>query len=120
MRIMNKNNGYVALCYHYIRSKKKEEPFRRILGNSVDEFYKHIKLLKSNYQVLSPSEVLNFSYDEFSLDGDKYGLLISFDDGLSDHYRAASILAENGIKAFFFIPTCMLIDWMPANPTIIH
>lgn len=120
MRIMNKNNGYVALCYHYIRSKKEEGPFRRILGNSVDEFYKHIKLLKSNYQVLLPEEILNFSYDDFSLDGDKYGVFISFDDGLSDHYPAARILAENGIKAIFFIPTCILIDRMPANPTIIH
>ncbi|MGD8786009.1 MAG: polysaccharide deacetylase family protein [Phycisphaerales bacterium] len=117
---MNKKNGYVALCYHYIRPEKKEKPFRRILGNSIDEFYKHIKLLKSNYQVLSPDEVLNFSYDGFSLIGDKYGLFISFDDGLSDHYHIASILAENDIKALFFIPTCILIDLMPANPTIIH
>lgn len=117
---MNKNSGFCALCYHYVRPERKIDPFPRLLGNRTDQFRKHIELLTANYQILSPSDILNFFYGDFSLDNDRCGLFITFDDGLSDHYQAARILAEKGINAFFFIPTCVLMDEMPANPTIIH
>ena len=54
------------------------------------------------------------------MEKNKIGLLITFDDGLSDHYIAAKILAKHGIKALFFIPTCILEENLPVNPIIIH
>lgn len=111
-------NGYVGLCYHYIRSPG--DLFTDIFGSSVDDFCRHIELFSNSYQMISPDEAVRFSYGEFSLVEDKDSLLVTFDDGLSDHYRAACILAEKNIKAFFFIPTCVLADELPANPTIIH
>jgi len=115
-----KDRGFVGLCYHYIRPEKTQDPFPRILGNRVGEFRKQLSLLKREYRVLSPQEVSGFVESGWALRGDKHGVLITFDDGLSDHYLAAKILAENGIKALFFIPTCVLSDRLPANPTIIH
>jgi len=114
---MGKLKGYVGICYHYIRQPLLLE-FPGILGTSVADFYEHTEMLSNNYQVISPKEALQFSYGEFSLDDT--GVLITFDDGLSDHYLAASILAERNIKALFFIPTCILVDDMPANSTILH
>ncbi len=114
-----RRNGYLSLCYHYIRPEKKLNLFPKILGNKIDEFHKHIRLLKKNYSIISPDDAWRFSYTDFSLNS-KNGLLFTFDDGLSDHYKAAQILADYNIKAFFFIPTCVLMDKLPANPTIIH
>lgn len=120
MSKINRDNGYLALCYHYIRSARSHKQFPRILGNTASEFHKHIRMLKSQYAVISLDDAYKFSYENFFFKNGKYGVLITFDDGLSDHYLAAGILAEYGISGVFFIPTCILKDRLPANPMIIH
>ncbi|MBI3010232.1 MAG: polysaccharide deacetylase family protein [Candidatus Omnitrophica bacterium] len=113
--------GYVALCYHYIRdTQKKEGSFHRLLGTSQQEFSKHLDMLQGNYQLLRPQEVMRFSKGTFSLSSQKIGILLTFDDGLADHYQAAQILAQRGLSAYFFLPTCILKEKLPANPTILH
>lgn len=112
--------GYLALCYHYVRSTEGIKKFPRILGNTLDDFYKHIRMLKRQYGIISLNGAYRFSYEDFTLKNKKFGMLITFDDGLADHYLVANILAEQGIKAVFFIPTCILKDNLPANPTIVH
>ena len=109
------NKGFHALHYTYI--KPPGNPFPRILSNSVSVFRDHIKKLSRTYQVVSPQQVLDF-YRGKKLQ--KTGLLFTFDDGYSDHYYAAKILRKLGIRALFFIPTCILTDDQPINPTIIH
>ena len=116
----NVDNGYLSLCYHYIRNEKNSDPFPRILGNTSNQFKEHIKMFFENFQLISPSNAVDFSYNDYNLDENKIGLLLTFDDGLSDHFNAAKILAENNIQAIFFIPTCILKDNLPANPIIIH
>lgn len=111
---------YVGLCYHYIRQNKQTDPFPRILGTNVDEFYNHISMLQKNYQIISLEDAINISYNGFKLHKRKPGILITFDDGLSDHFTAAKILSEFNISAVFFVPTCVLEDKLPANPMIIH
>lgn len=112
-------NGYLSVCYHYIRPVTND-PFPRIFGNREDIFNKHVEALKDEYQTISLAEAIDFSYGNFNFQKGKYGLLFTFDDGLSDHYVAAKILADHNIKAVFFIPTCILSDGMPINPSIIH
>jgi len=111
---------YVALCYHYLRENKKSDPFPRILGNSIDEFYSHIKMLQKNYDVISLKDALSISTGKDEFNKKNTGILLTFDDGLSDHYTAAKILSELGISGTFFVPTCILDEQLPANPTIIH
>ena len=41
----NTPNGYLSLCYHYIRDNFNEKSFPRILGTSVTEFEKHIEIV---------------------------------------------------------------------------
>ncbi|AJW71781.1 hypothetical protein NADRNF5_2108 [Nitrosopumilus adriaticus] len=108
---------FTSLCYHYIRTKNNQFP--RILGNDIDEFIDHIKMLQKKYSIISANDVLNFYYNNQSFKNNK-NILITFDDGLSDHFEAAKILHENDIKAMFFVPTCILDEKLPANPMIIH
>ena len=116
----NTPNGYLSLCYHYIRDNSSEQSFPRILGTSVDEFEKHVEMFSNFFKLITPSDALSFSYGDYNFNDGEIGLLLTFDDGLSDHYVAAKILAKHGIKAIFFIPTCILKDELPANPIIIH
>lgn len=113
-------SGYLSLCYHYIRPEKNLDQFPNLLGNSESEFREHIRMVKSVFSPISLEEAKLFSYSNFSVSRKKYGLLFTFDDGLSDHYRAAEMLAEEGVQGAFFIPTCILKDNLPANPVIIH
>ena len=112
--------GFIALGYHYLRPDQKLELFPKIYGLKLDEFLNHIKMIKDKYEIISPEDVKRYYYSKFNLVNHKYSLLFTFDDGLSEHYTAANILAEHGIKAFFFIPSCIVKDRLPANPMIMH
>ncbi len=112
--------GFISLCYHYLRGPKETDPFPKILGTQVDVFREHLDMLTKKYQILSLEDVFAFFKGESVISDGRYGLLITFDDGLSDHYTGAKILYEYGIKGTFFIPTTILEDGLPANPNIIH
>ncbi len=107
--------SYAGLCYHYIRNRTNEFP--KIKGTDVDTFRDHLTMLKRGYQVISAEEATGFSCGNSELDN---GVLITFDDGLSDHYQAACMLHECGIQGIFFIPTCLLEERIPITPVIIH
>ncbi len=113
-----KNYGFLSLCYHYIRNDNND-PFPRILGTKISEFEKQIKMLKENFEIISLKDTSEFYSEKFEF-YNNHGMLITFDDGLSDHYKAAKILFDNNIKSIFFVPTCILKDETPANPMIIH
>ena len=112
--------GYIGLCYHYVRTGKEDKRFSRIIGNTEDQFRAHIEMIKGRYEVMAPEDAIDFSYGKYSPANGKTGVLITFDDGLSDHYGAARILYEYGLKGLFFISTTVLKDRLPANSTIIH
>ena len=102
-----------------MRDNDSSSRFPRILGNSVNDFKKHIEMFFEKYSLMTPNNAVDYSYGDFSLGQNQTGLLLTFDDGLSDHFLTAKILADNGINAIFFIPTCIL-NGVPANPIIIH
>ena len=110
----------MGLCYHYLRLNKQSDPFPRILGTNIDEFQNHLSMLQKNYHMISLKDALSISTGEDGFNKKNIGILITFDDGLADHYTAAKILSELNISAIFFIPTCILEEKLPANPTIIH
>jgi peptidoglycan/xylan/chitin deacetylase (PgdA/CDA1 family) len=111
---------FSTLCYHYIRPLNDLDPFKKLLGASEEEFYNHLEILSKNYEFITLNDAYDFLYHNKSKQTDKPGLLLTFDDGLSDHYLAAKILSEFNASGVFFIPTCILQNHEPANPTIIH
>ena len=110
----------MALCYHYIRPATSTDKFSKLQGLSQQMFRQHVEMLLEHYQILSPQDAISFSGGTYEFLNDKPGLLLTFDDGLSDHFDAAKILSEYGIKALLFLPTCTLLDGLPANPNIVH
>lgn len=111
--------GFLALCYHYVRPKD-DDCFPDLLGTGEDIFKEHIHMLKQNYQIVNLQDVCRFYSGHTVPISNMTGLLLTFDDGLADHYLAASVLAKQGLSGVFFIPTCILMDKLPPNPTIIH
>ena len=109
---------FLSLCYHYVR--ENNNTFPRILGTKREVFEDNICMIQQNYQMIDLDNVLNFLSNKQDFITSKTGMLITFDDGLSDHYEAAKILAEHNVKATFFIPTCIIEEKLPPNPTIIH
>ncbi len=108
----------LSLCYHYVREKNNHFP--RILGTPKEVFEDNIQMLKKNYKMIDLNDVVNSIYKKQNLSQSKTDMLITFDDGLSDHFETAKILTNNKINATFFIPTCIIEEKLPANPTIIH
>jgi peptidoglycan/xylan/chitin deacetylase (PgdA/CDA1 family) len=108
---------FVSLCYHYVRPKHGD-PFPRLLGTKVDDFVSQIRILKAKFQCVALDEIESTDYQNFITPN--CGLLFTFDDGLSDHLLAAEIMANEGLRGVFFIPTCILVDDLPANPMVIH
>ena len=94
LNFTNSQSAYLSLCYHYIRDTNSEKLFPKILGTPVNIFEEHIEMLLNNFELITPENALNFSYTDYKIQENKIGLLITFDDGLSDHYIAAKILAK--------------------------
>jgi peptidoglycan/xylan/chitin deacetylase (PgdA/CDA1 family) len=109
--------NFVSLCYHYIRPRVAD-PYPRLLGTRKDEFVAHIRALRGQFRPVAPQEI--GVHGELVSSDAKCGLLFTFDDGLADHLIAGEILAEEGLRGLFFIPTCILADGLPANPIVIH
>jgi peptidoglycan/xylan/chitin deacetylase (PgdA/CDA1 family) len=114
--------AFLSLCYHYIRDHDSARQVPRILGNTEEDFREHIEMLLKEYALITLDDVHALYYEQkpLPIPEGKMGMFISFDDGLSDHYHAAKILSDYGIRATFFIPTCVLQDKTPANPQVIH
>ncbi len=117
LNIASVTRDFVSLCYHYVRPKL-DDPFPRLLGTKVDDFVAQIRMLKAKFHCMTLDEIEDRDYRNFITH--KHGLLFTFDDGLSDHELAAEILFNEGLQGVFFIPTCTLMDDLPANPIVIH
>ena len=113
------NSEFFALCYHYIR-KNNDDPFPRLLGTKISDFNNHVEMIKKQFAILSLEEIHSMYYNQNEVIKNETGLIITFDDGLSDQFEAAKILSENNISGTFFIPTCIIKERLPANPIILH
>lgn len=111
--------GYLSLCYHYIRPDRAVDPVPDIMCTRIDEFRRQLEMLKRRFRLMPLKEAEEFSYGDFVPEGDRHGMLLTFDDGLSDHLTAARILAEEGIRETFFLPTAIL-EGFPATPPVMN
>lgn len=90
-----------AIMYHYVRQGSAELPHFHYLH--VDDFVRQLDDFADSYRFVGRDEFLDI------LDGAEVpadGLLLTFDDGLADHFDFVyPILKERGLWGFFFIPT---------------
>ena len=94
--------------YHDIRDFSNTDYKSRIELKSfltVDQFRSQLDYLIKNYRIISTNDLL----DSDNVCDDKCAIL-TFDDGLKDHYEVASILSDHNIKGTFLIPTVAIKD----------
>jgi peptidoglycan/xylan/chitin deacetylase (PgdA/CDA1 family) len=96
--------GLVVLNYHRIRADRPAEPClldEGVFGPTQSVFERQVKWLKSNFEVLSESELLDVcGAPEFR---GRYAA-ITFDDGYRDNYDLAfPVLKAHAAPAIFFI-----------------
>lgn len=88
--------------YHDIRDLNNTKFKSRLQLKSflnVKQFRNQIKYLKQNYTIIDPIDLLDIT------NFNKNYAILTFDDGLLDHYNITSILLDNKITGTFLIPS---------------
>lgn len=96
-----------SFMYHDIRDNKNSNFDNRYNLKSfmnINDFKNQLKYLKNNFNIINSSEIqdcLNSKHDH---------ALLTFDDGLFDHFHVGEILSDMKISGTFFIPTQSVRD----------
>ena len=93
----------IGLAYHYLSNKCNL--YKGIHPLDWFTFERQIHKLKEKSATLTFDENINFYLNEKNNFAQKKYLL-TFDDGLKEHLKAAKILSQKGIKAIFAIIGC--------------
>jgi len=90
--------------YHYVRNSKENMPNFRYL--SVENFCKQLDYFEEEYGIVTYDEFADFMQDESKYEAIKDKVLLSFDDGFTDHFDYVfPELKRRGIFGLFYIPT---------------
>ncbi|HEH4459538.1 TPA: polysaccharide deacetylase family protein [Campylobacter coli] len=96
-----------VIMYHYVRKGTNELPYFRYL--SFENFCKQLVFFKNNFDFVQYEDFIKLKQDLNIFNKIKGKILLSFDDGLKDHYRFVfPKLLEYKIFGLFFIPTQIL------------
>lgn len=92
-----------AIMYHYIRPESEGMPFFRHL--ELDDFCRQLDYFAEHYGFVGKEEFLE-TIDSGQSSSD--GVVLTFDDGLSDHYdHVLPELKRRGLWGIFYVPTLM-------------
>ncbi|EIN8674446.1 polysaccharide deacetylase family protein, partial [Campylobacter jejuni] len=95
------------VMYHYVRNNANNLPYFRYL--SFENFCKQIFFFKNHFDFVQYEDFVNLKQDLNIFEKIKGKILLSFDDGLKDHYDFVfPKLLEHKIFGLFFIPTQIL------------
>lgn len=105
-----------VVMYHYVRPAYTGEG---IIGLSVDDFDAQLGALCSRYRMLQPEEFHDRLASRLAFpDG---SCLLTFDDGLRDHYDyVLPVLRRHGVAGLFFILTKPLLEGRMATTHKVH
>jgi peptidoglycan/xylan/chitin deacetylase (PgdA/CDA1 family) len=111
------------VMYHYVRELRRSR-FPEIKGLEVAAFREQLGYLRRHYELVSMAEVLG-AYDEQKRSGrwplPRNAALLTFDDGLVDHYTFVfPLLDEAKAPASFFPPAQVVIERKLLDVNRIH
>lgn len=87
------------IVYHYVRPIKNSQ--YEIKGMDVDDFQNQIIMLKKKYKPIGMQDIIEALDNKRQIVNDS--ILLTFDDGIKDHYDYVfPLLRENGIEGLFF------------------
>lgn len=103
---MENQRNCSVIMYHYVRNVH-ETKYPRLKACSLGKFEKQMDYLSKNSNVISLNDYV--SYLDGNVDIPQNSTVLSFDDGLKDHYENVfPILKSKGFSATFFpITSCM-------------
>jgi len=101
----------IIYMYHYVRDAEKTE-FPKMHAISAGDFKEHVKKIQKEHEIISLLDVLS------AIDGKSAlppkSCVLSFDDGLKDHYENVfPVLKERGLSGAFFPMTATLEGMVP-------
>lgn len=93
-------NTCKIVMYHYVRPIKNSK-FPNIHGLELDNFKIQIEYFKNHYQFITFEQILSSIYDGIKIPDN--AILLTFDDGLKEHYtHVFPILKKYQIQGTFF------------------
>jgi peptidoglycan/xylan/chitin deacetylase (PgdA/CDA1 family) len=103
------NRTVTIVMYHYVRDLANSR-FPAIKGLTVDRFRRQLDHIQANYNPITVEDLLNAMSSPH-----KYlppnPILLTFDDGYSDHFlNVFPLLEERGIKGCFFPPAQAVLE----------
>ena len=105
-----------AIMYHYIRPKCKNMPYFKHLD--FDDFKRQLDVFQRKYGFVEKKEFLECIETKKVL---KSGIILTFDDGLIDHYDYVfKELKERKLWGCFFVPVQPYISRKILNVHKIH
>ena len=89
--------GAILVMYHYVRDPDPRHP--GIAAITLDDFEGQVEHLLRHYEPLEPDSLLAAARDGSPIPD---GFVLTFDDGVRDHYdNAAPVLERHGIHGIF-------------------
>ncbi len=106
----------LIIMYHYVRDIPKKE-FQGIYGLGKEKFREQLEELKERYEIITLAEL----YDKMSEPDDSSYCVLTFDDGLKDHYtNVFPVFKQMGIKGTFFAITYSTFEKKVIGSNKIH
>lgn len=106
------------VTYHYVRDLEHSD-YPDIKGLPLEDFKEQMAFISKHYRVIGAKELMVALQENEPLP--PRSLLLTFDDGYSDHYRnVLPILERKGIKACFFPPAGCVLEKKVLTVNKIH
>ena len=107
-----------VVMYHYVRDLPNT-PFPRLKGMLTSTFRQQLCTLRKHYELTTLETALAFMQGAYTPTRDL--CLLSFDDGLKEHYTEVTpLLVEHGIQGIFFLITSCVQEQHVASVHMNH
>lgn len=111
-------NQSSCIMYHYVRDNLIEET-PNLNSLNIEKFKDQLDFFQQNLEIISYDEFKYFINFKKEFPKGKY--LLSFDDGLKDHYKNVyPILKERGLWGLFFINSSVYTEKKPLDVHLVH
>ena len=111
-------NACKIVMYHYVRPIENSQ-YPEIKGLEIKGFNRQIQYFKNKFNFIDSDQVLRCIYNDIPIPPNS--ILLTFDDGLKDHYLYAfPVLKKHNIQGLFFIPTKPIDDNIVLDVHKIH
>jgi len=113
------NRQVAIVMYHYVRDLKRSR-FPTIKGLSVERFCRQLDYIQSQYTAISAEDLLE-ALASPKKELPPNAILLTFDDGYSDHFdNVFPMLNARGIQGCFFPPAQAVLEHIVLDVNKIH